>query len=81
MLRWILAGLLVTALVLAAQGILPGDPLFYLGTAVLIGALWYFADRGGRVKGPVAQPVQALALLAAVLLAIWLFDTMLRRLI
>ena len=80
MLRWIGAGLLATAVVLAAQGFLPGDPLFYLGTAALIGGLWYFADRGGRVKGPVARPVQALALVAATLVAIWLFDVMFRRL-
>jgi hypothetical protein len=75
-----MAGLLGAAIYLAATGVLPEDPLFYLATAAMVGGLWYFADRGGRLRSPVAAPMQALALLAATLIAIWLFGLMFNRL-
>jgi hypothetical protein len=76
----VIAGLLGGAVVLSATGVLPGQPLFYLGTAALIGGLWFFADRGGRMRGPLSGPLQAIGLVAATLLAIWLFDQMFTRL-
>lgn len=72
---WVVVGVLATtSLLLASRDQLPGAPVLIVVMVGLGFGLWWLADRGGRRNDrPVAGPVEALGLVAAVLAAIAVF--------
>jgi hypothetical protein len=66
--------LAATSLVLAWRNQLPAAPILLVVILALGLGLWWLADRGGRHQGsPIAAPLEALALVGAVLASIVVF--------
>jgi hypothetical protein len=70
----VVAVLAATSLLLAWRNQLPAPPVLILVILGLGSGLWWLADHGGRHGGsPVAAPVEALLLIAAVAASIVVF--------
>lgn len=72
-LQVVAVGLAVTGFGFTAGGILPGNPLFFLGTGALLWGLWRLADRGGRRRTAAGSAMEAIGLLVATLGSVVLF--------